>query len=327
MAKVNKIIQSFNSGELSELMESRIDQNKYQSGCQTMENFLPLIYGGAKRRPGTEYIATQKAAAKGRMIAFERSIDNTYTLCFENQAIRVFKDGERVMNDTLTISGIDNTDDTELTVTTDLSHQLSAGDVVRFTDLGAMTELEFTGDASTEWTVLAIGSPTTFTLTGTDGGDFTDYGAAATDYVASIYEITSPYLTADIPDLKIEHSADVMYITHEDYEPRKLSRTGDTAWTLEVVDYRTGPFRDRNTDTDWTLTANDNLAVGDTVQLTSAKALFIDGLAAGHKASNITRLISALEDYDNDVADTTKVTTTTNHGYSTGDIVPNNRYC
>jgi len=60
MAKVNKVIQSFGSGELSPLMASRIDQAKYDAGCQTCENFIPLIYGGVKRRPGTEFIAKQQ---------------------------------------------------------------------------------------------------------------------------------------------------------------------------------------------------------------------------------------------------------------------------
>ncbi len=83
---------SLNGGELSPLMDSRIDQSKYLSGCRTMENFLPLIYGGAQERPGLEYITTQKSSsAKGRVVAFEHSVDDTYILLFENQVIRFFK--------------------------------------------------------------------------------------------------------------------------------------------------------------------------------------------------------------------------------------------
>ena len=58
--KTTKIIQSFNGGELSPLMDARIDQVKYQTGCRTMENFYPLIYGGAERRPGTYYEGKSK---------------------------------------------------------------------------------------------------------------------------------------------------------------------------------------------------------------------------------------------------------------------------
>jgi hypothetical protein len=46
------------------------------------------------------------------------------------------------------------------------------------------------------------------------------------------YEITAPYASADIPDVKYCQSADVMYLTHPSYGLRKLSRTGHTSWTL-----------------------------------------------------------------------------------------------
>ena len=111
MPKTNKIIQSFNSGELSQLMDSRIDQSKYASGCRTMENFIPLIYGGAQRRPGLEFIAGQKSnSAKGKLVAFEHSVDDTYILLFENQVLRFFKDGSQVVDGVGTedLSGLDN---------------------------------------------------------------------------------------------------------------------------------------------------------------------------------------------------------------------------
>lgn len=94
MPKTNKVIQSFNAGELSPLMDARIDQAKYVSGCRTLENFFPLIYGGAEERPGLKYIAGCKSnSAKSRLVSFEHSVDYTYILEFANQVIRVFKDG------------------------------------------------------------------------------------------------------------------------------------------------------------------------------------------------------------------------------------------
>ncbi len=49
------------------------------------------------------------------------------------------------------------------------------------------------------------------------------------------YEIVSPYLEADLMELRFIQSADVITIAHPDYAPRDLSRTGDTAWTLETI--------------------------------------------------------------------------------------------
>lgn len=49
---------------------------------------------------------------------------------------------------------------------------------------------------------------------------------------AAAYELTSPYLEADLPQLIFRQSADVLYITHPSYPPKMLTRTGHTAWTL-----------------------------------------------------------------------------------------------
>ena len=50
------------------------------------------------------------------------------------------------------------------------------------------------------------------------------------------YEIATPYAEADLAGLYLEtQSADVLYITHDNFEPRKLMRLGHTDWRLEKV--------------------------------------------------------------------------------------------
>jgi hypothetical protein len=71
----------------------------------------------------------------------------------------------------------------------------------------------------------------------------------------SPFEISTPYLTAELFDIKFAQSADVMYITHPNHQTRKLSRTGHTSWTLTVVDFTNGPYLDTNTSTT-TITAS-----------------------------------------------------------------------
>ena len=71
----------------------------------------------------------------------------------------------------------------------------------------------------------------------------------------SAFEISTPYLTAELFDIKFAQSADVMYITHPSHATRKLSRTGHTAWTLTTVDFTNGPYLDTNTSTT-TITAS-----------------------------------------------------------------------
>ena len=86
----------------------------------------------------------------------------------------------------------------------------------------------------------------------------------------SAYEIATPYLTADLFQLKFAQSADVMYIVHPSYKPRKLTRTDHAAWTLAEVDFEFGPFLDENT-TATTITAS---ARTGTVTLTASANLF-----------------------------------------------------
>ena len=66
-----------------------------------------------------------------------------------------------------------------------------------------------------------------------DNGQITSGGSA--------YEISTPYTTAQLFDLKFAQSADVMYICNENHAVRKLSRTGHTSWTLSEVEFTIGP--------------------------------------------------------------------------------------
>jgi hypothetical protein len=91
MSKV--AINSFNAGELSPYLYARSDFDKYRSGCLTMENFVPLPYGGATRRPAIEYIGDSKQDDKIRLIPFTARVDATYVLELGDQYMRFWKDG------------------------------------------------------------------------------------------------------------------------------------------------------------------------------------------------------------------------------------------
>ncbi len=110
---------------------------------------------------------------------------------------------------------------------------------------------------------------------------------------ATPYEIATPYLTADLFSLKTEQSADVLYITHPDYETRKLSRIANNVWTLGVAGYNNGPFRVQNRDTFSTISATEisggGILKGASVTLTAVGGVpFIDGTTAGHEPSGNT---------------------------------------
>ncbi|WP_244973648.1 hypothetical protein [Polynucleobacter paneuropaeus] len=51
------------------------------------------------------------------------------------------------------------------------------------------------------------------------------------------YEVTTPYLEADLFDLHYVQSADVLTIVHPNYPPQELRRLGSTSWTLTAISF------------------------------------------------------------------------------------------
>lgn len=62
-------------------------------------------------------------------------------------------------------------------------------------------------------------------------------------------ELTTPYATADLFQLKFAQSADTLYVAHPSYAPRKITRTSHTAWTITAITFTDGPYLDENTST------------------------------------------------------------------------------
>ena len=114
-----------------------------------------------------------------------------------------------------------------------------------------------------------------------DQGQVLDSGSA--------FEISTPYLEAELFDLKFAQSADVMYITHPNHEVEKLSRTGHTNWTLTDVDFTDGPYLSTNSTTT-TLTPA-SAAVGTSVNFTASAVTGINN-GDGFQTTDVGRLIS-----------------------------------
>jgi len=85
----------------------------------------------------------------------------------------------------------------------------------------------------------------------------------------SAYEISSPYLEAELFDIKYAQSADVMYICHPNHPVKKLARTGHTSWTLTSVDFQNGPFMDHNIETTTITASHTNAGQAGTLTLSS----------------------------------------------------------
>ena len=127
----------------------------------------------------------------------------------------------------------------------------------------------------------------------------------------AVYEVATPYLEAELFELVVTQSADVLYIAHQNHEPRTLSRSGDTNWSLDIIQFLDGPYEPVNA-TETTLGLSATSGTGVTV---TASAVTGINNGSGFLATDIGRLIR-FEDAANDWtyleitarADTTHVT-------------------
>jgi hypothetical protein len=283
MARVAAQLTNFTGGEVSPRLDGRNDLTKYSSSCKTLENFIIYPHGAAARRSGTTFVAeVADSDNKTRLIPFEFSTTQTYMLEFSNLKIRVYKDNGSVLEGDKTITAITQANPA---VVTSNSHGYSNGDEILITAVVGMTQL------NSKRFLVANVTTNTFELTNKDGVD-TD-STAFTAYVSGgtankVFEITTPYTTAQLFEIKFAQSADVMYITHPAHEVAKLSRTGHTAWTLTDVVFTKGPFQDPNTTTT-TLTPA-SASVGSGVNITASSVTGINS-GSGFLSTDVGRQI------------------------------------
>lgn len=87
---------NFNGGELSPLLDGRIDYPKYTSGCKQMDNFVPTVYGPMTKRPGTRFI--EDLAEEAVLYPFEFSESQAYIFAFTDLTIEVFTGDGRLLD-------------------------------------------------------------------------------------------------------------------------------------------------------------------------------------------------------------------------------------
>lgn len=229
---------SLAGGEIAPDLYGRVDVAKYQVAAKKLVNFFVHPYGGISNRPGTEFVGEVRDSTKvHRVIPFSFSTVQTYALEFGNLTLRIVKDGGHVLESAKVITGITKANPG---VVTSVAHGLSNGDHVYIASVVGMTEVngrtfKIANVATDTFELQDLGGTNLSTST------YTTYVSGGT--ASRVYTVTTPYLEADLPLLKFVQSADVMTITHPDYAPRDLTRTGDAAWTLTEVSFVPGVDR------------------------------------------------------------------------------------
>src|SRR5215469_7583184 len=94
LAPASFIFNSLAAGEVSPALYGRTDLAKFHSGAFTMRNFFVDYKGGAKTRPGTQYLGQSNNANQYvRLYPFKFSptLGQTYMLVFSNNLIEFIK--------------------------------------------------------------------------------------------------------------------------------------------------------------------------------------------------------------------------------------------
>lgn len=90
-------------------------------------------------------------------------------------------------------------------------------------------------------------------------------------------EVATPFVEADLRLLHFTQSADVMFLFHNAYAPRTLSRTSDTAWALVAASFTPPPSFEKDTDISGGATLTPAATTGTGVVFTASAAVFLEG--------------------------------------------------
>ena len=97
------------------------------------------------------------------------------------------------------------------------------------------------------------------------------------------YEVAHTYQASELFDIQYSQINDVVYMTHPDHAPQKLTRLGASEWTLTEWELFGGPFLPDNADTTITITPS---ATAGSISLIANSSIFtVSGSTVGHVGS------------------------------------------
>ncbi|MGE0830171.1 MAG: ubiquitin-activating E1 FCCH domain-containing protein [Hyphomonadaceae bacterium] len=270
MARDTLTQHGFNAGELSPFLNARSDIDRYAYGARNMVNFIPMLQGPARKRPGTKYVHDLKERSWLMPVTF--SPTDSWILAFGDSKLRFFTDRGPVLETAKTITAATQASPG---VITSASHGFANGDEVYISSVGGMTQLN--------GRIFVVRNQTTNTFTLEDmwgvAVNTSAYGAYTSGGSAQrLYKIVSPFPISALTDsngcclMSWAQSEDVIYICVPGYQPRKLTRASSTSWAFTTFEPRGGPFI--GVDPDETITVYSGAATGTSQTLTASSAIF-----------------------------------------------------
>lgn len=268
---VHILSNNLNGGEMSPLMEARVDSDKFKSGARLLENFIVDPHGGITKRPGTEYLGETVGSVASRLEGFRRSVNQNYILEFTPGNIRVWKAGASAGR-----VEIDYGTDTTLyewnvwvdTTTYAVGEKVYKADTGKFyictkghVAASATNEPEVGSDWSDNWDYFTyelhtlvhvldyLGAATIYKCK-LSHSKYVAPGVTNTTYWQQLngayVDIITPYTSDELFDIQAVQLNDVMFLAHENHHPKRLSRISEIDWQLEDVPFQYPPTSDVN---------------------------------------------------------------------------------
>jgi len=265
-----RLKHSFTAGELSPLMNDRVDFERYRNGCKVLRNMFCATQGPAIRRPGTKFVYDLNTLSidtddpQVRLIPFIFNETQAYALVFykhiDGDIRLVFGATTSADVDGLVVgSGVACEYDFEV------RQEYTGPDTYNFTLPAGLTYVDATGyhtaadDTETTLTEVASGpGADQFDVTYTAGTGATAIevgtGSPATggtvtfvlNFTAAIIgisEVVTLVLPSgwDIDNFDWAQSGDEMYIAQADLPPHIIKRHGHQCWSLHQVSFANQP--------------------------------------------------------------------------------------
>jgi hypothetical protein len=230
-------ILNFSGGEVSPDMYGRPDLPLYGASAKRMENLVPKVQGPMQGRSGTAYGHTAANNNKPRLERFKYSDTEVFILEFTNLLVRIYEDTALTLDPSAqNIIDITQANPGVVEVT---AHGYANGDELYIEGIVGMTEL------NGRFVRVANVTTDTFELKDLfnnfiDTSGFTAYGSAGT--VTQVFEVASPYTTAQLNDFDFAQAANVAYTFHRLHDIYKLTRVSASSWTFATYMRTDDPF-------------------------------------------------------------------------------------
>ena len=258
MADASYVHDSFIGGEVSQVSQGHVSNEKYRTWMNRCRNSFPNEQGAWVRRSGTMFLGTTRGAVPGRVLPFQFKAALPYTMELTDGFLR-FRQGPRMVttNDDVTITAISTATPAVVTVSGSLPASWATGNQVLLSITGC-EQIQ-----APRQLVITVLSPTTFSLQDPLNNNANINGAAigaafASGTASRILEIATPYTNSAWRTLRAVQSeiptpqtpASGAIFLHGNFPPYVLQVTNNptpqnfATFSFQQAVFRDGPYLD-----------------------------------------------------------------------------------